>query len=75
MVNYSVLLLIVHLTEFNNYCVLGSPCAKQNNRCIHGVCEEIKHGEDFICHCDKAFTGNYFLIYIKFSYFNNTYMV
>lgn len=45
---------------FNNYCVIGSPCAKQNNRCIHGVCEEIKHGEDFICHCDKAFTGDYF---------------
>ncbi|XP_050532124.1 protein crumbs isoform X2 [Daktulosphaira vitifoliae] len=35
----------------------GSLCSKQNNRCIHGICEEIKHGEDFMCHCDKGYTG------------------
>jgi len=47
-----------------NDCILGSPCAKQNNRCMHGICEEIKHGGDFKCYCDKGFTGNNFYIYL-----------
>lgn len=29
---------------------------------MHGVCEEINHDEDFICHCNKGFTGNHFFI-------------
>lgn len=33
---------------------------------MHGLCEEIKHGEDFLCHCDKGFTGDNLFIYIKY---------
>jgi hypothetical protein len=38
---------------------------------MHGQCEEIKHGEDFICHCDKGFTGenHSFIIIIIFILF------
>jgi len=46
--------------KFNNHYISGSPCLKNNNRCIHGLCEEIKYGEDFICHCDQGFTGDIF---------------
>lgn len=27
---------------------------------MHGVCEEINHDEDFVCHCNKGFTGDNF---------------
>jgi len=54
----SVYFIISHMTEFVKCYIIGSPCAKQNNRCMHGMCEEIKHGEDFKCHCEKGFTGN-----------------
>lgn len=53
-----IILILNYIKEFNNYYISGSPCAKQNNRCMHGLCEEIKHGEDFLCHCDKGFTGD-----------------
>lgn len=46
--------------KLNNHFISGSPCLKNNNRCIHGLCEEIKYGEDFICHCDQGFTGDIF---------------
>ncbi|KAE9538509.1 hypothetical protein AGLY_005608 [Aphis glycines] len=52
---------ICHPRYSGNNCEIdnGSPCLKNNNRCIHGLCEEIKYGEDFICHCDQGFTGKF----------------
>lgn len=67
MVNHSIKCIYCKSVQvLNNYYFLGSPCAKQNNRCMHGLCEEIKHGEDFLCHCDKGFTGDNLFIYIKY---------
>ncbi|VVC29041.1 Hypothetical protein CINCED_3A018849 [Cinara cedri] len=52
---------ICHPRYSGNNCEIdnGSLCAKQNNRCINGDCEEIKDGEGFICHCNKGFTGKF----------------
>ncbi|XP_050423737.1 protein crumbs isoform X2 [Adelges cooleyi] len=52
---------ICHPRYSGNNCEIdnGSPCSKQNNRCMHGLCEEVKHGEDFMCHCDKGYTGKF----------------
>lgn len=59
-VNHKIFSLVIYQSWIIIYFIIGSPCAKQNNRCMHGDCEEIKHGEDFICHCNKGFTGDHF---------------
>ncbi len=53
-------------SETTGACQKQSDSMPNKRNCRYGLCEQIKNGTDYTCHCDKVVL-NLFLTWLKFS--------